>query len=88
MRKKLLALLSNAGNCGKNRLFFEKDIMLKPRTWLYLRVEFPSELTWAVDPLLQYVKGYQPLSISIYRSRLLQNDVGTDNGRKQEINLS
>lgn len=49
-----------AGNCGKNRLYFEKDIMLKPRTWIYLRVEFPSELTWAVDPLLHYVKDYQP----------------------------
>ena len=58
-----------AGNCGKDRLYFEKDIKLNSRTWLYLRVEFPSELTWAVDPLLQYVKGYQPLSISIYRSR-------------------
>ena len=51
---------TTAGNCGKNRLFFEKDIMLKPRTWIYLRVEFPSELTWAVDPLLHYVKDYQP----------------------------
>lgn len=51
---------TTAGNCGKNRLFFEKDIMLKPRTWLYLRVEFPSELTWAVDPLLHYVKDYEP----------------------------
>ena len=26
---------------------------------LYLRVEFPSELTWAIDPLLQYVLDYQ-----------------------------
>ena len=26
---------------------------------MYLRVEFPSELTWAVDPLLQYVKDFQ-----------------------------
>lgn len=58
-----------AGNCGKDRLYFEKDIKLKSHIWLYLRVEFPSELTWAVDPLLQYVKGYQPLSISINRSR-------------------
>lgn len=49
-----------AGNCGKDRLYFEKDIKLKSHTWLYLRVEFPSELTWAVDPLLQYVKGYRP----------------------------
>lgn len=47
-----------AGNCGNDRLFFEKDIKLKSHTWLYLRVEFPSELTWAVDPLLQYVKEY------------------------------
>lgn len=49
-----------AGSCGKNRLYFEKDILLKPRTWIYLRVEFPSELTWAVDPLLHYVKDYKP----------------------------
>ena len=49
-----------AGSCGKNRLYFEKDILLKPRTWIYLRVEFPSELTWAVDPLLHYVKDYEP----------------------------
>ena len=48
-----------AGNVGDRRLFFEKDIKLKNKTWMYLRVEFPSELTWAVDPLLQYVKGYQ-----------------------------
>lgn len=34
--------------------------MLKPRTWLYMRVEFPAELTWAVDPLLHYVKDYEP----------------------------
>ena len=49
-----------AGNCGKDRLYFEKDIKLKSHTWLYLRVEFPSDLAWAVDPLLQYVKGYRP----------------------------
>ena len=48
-----------AGSVGDKRLFFEKDIKLKNKTWMYLRVEFPSELTWAVDPLLQYVKGYQ-----------------------------
>ena len=23
-------------------------------------VEFPAELTWAVDPLLHYVKDYEP----------------------------
>lgn len=49
-----------AGSCGKNKLYFEKDLLLKPRTWIYLRVEFPSELTWAVDPLLHYVKDYRP----------------------------
>lgn len=49
-----------AGRIGKDRLFFEKDIKLKNRTWMYLRVEFPSPLTWAVDPLLHYVKDYQP----------------------------
>ena len=48
-----------AGKCDKGRLFFEKDIKLKNRTWMYLRVEFPQELTWAVDPLLHYVKDYQ-----------------------------
>lgn len=35
-------------------------IKLKDRTWMYLRVEFPRELTWAVDPLLHYVKDYEP----------------------------
>ena len=49
-----------AGKCDKNKLFFEKDIRLKNRTWMFLRVEFPRELTWAVDPLLHYVKDYQP----------------------------
>lgn len=48
-----------AGNVGDRKLFFEKDIKLKNKTWMYLRVEFPSELTWAIDPLLQYVKGFQ-----------------------------
>lgn len=48
-----------AGNVGDRRLFFEKDIKLKNKTWMYLRVEFPSELTWAIDPLLQYVKEFQ-----------------------------
>ena len=48
-----------AGCVGDRKLFFEKNIKLKDRTWMYLRVEFPSELTWAVDPLLQYVKDYQ-----------------------------
>ena len=52
-----------AGMCDKGRLFFEKDIKLKNRTWMYLRVEFPQELTWAVDPLLHYVKDYQPFPI-------------------------
>ena len=48
-----------AGNVGDRKLFFEKDIKLKKKTWMYLRVEFPSELTWAIDPLLQYVKDFQ-----------------------------
>lgn len=48
-----------AGNMGDRRLFFEKDIKLKNKTWMYLRVEFPSELTWAIDPLLLYVKDFQ-----------------------------
>lgn len=49
-----------AGKCDKNKLFFEKEIKLKDRTWMFLRVEFPRELTWAVDPLLHYVKDYEP----------------------------
>ena len=49
-----------AGKCDKNKLFFEKDIKLKDRTWMFLRVEFPQELTWAVDPLLHYVKDFEP----------------------------
>ena len=48
-----------AGSVGDRRLFFEKDIKLKNKTWMYLRVEFPSELIWAIDPLLQYVKDFQ-----------------------------
>lgn len=48
-----------AGSVGDRRLFFEKDIKLKNKTWMYLRVEFPSELTWAIDPLLLYVKDFQ-----------------------------
>lgn len=49
-----------AGQSGKNKFYFEKEIKLKDRTWMYLRVEFPQELTWAVDPLLHYVKDYEP----------------------------
>lgn len=49
-----------AGSCGKYRLYFEKDIKLKSRIWMYLRVEFPREYAWAVDPLLHYVKDYKP----------------------------
>jgi hypothetical protein len=49
-----------AGKCDINKLFFEKDIKLKDLTWMYLRVEFPKEYAWAVDPLLHYVKDYQP----------------------------
>ena len=48
-----------AGGVGDYKSFFEKDIKVKERTWMYLRVEFPSELTWAIDPLLQYVKDFQ-----------------------------
>ena len=49
-----------AGKCDKDRLFFEKHIKLRKHTWIYLRVEFPPELTWAVDPLLHDVMDYQP----------------------------
>jgi hypothetical protein len=48
-----------AGGVGDYKSFFEKDIKVKERTWMYLRVEFPKELTWAVDPLLQYVLNYE-----------------------------
>ena len=56
-----------AGRCGDYRSYFEKDIKLKNHAWLYLRVEFPSELTWAVDPLLLYVKNYQPSVVYVKR---------------------
>ena len=48
-----------AGGAGDYKSFFEKDIKVKERTWMYLRVEFPKELTWSVDPLLQYVLNYE-----------------------------
>lgn len=48
-----------AGGTGDYKSFFEKDIKVKERTWMYLRVEFPKELTWSVDPLLQYVLNYE-----------------------------
>ena len=48
-----------AGRMVDGKRFFEKDIKLKGRSWMYLRVEFPSELAWAADPLLQYVRDYQ-----------------------------
>ena len=48
-----------AGGVGDYKSFFEKDIKVKERTWMYLRVEFPKELTWSVDPLLQYVLNYE-----------------------------
>jgi hypothetical protein len=49
-----------AGKCGNGKLYFEKDIKLKDRTWMYLRVEFSRDMTRAVDPLLHYVKDYRP----------------------------
>ena len=48
-----------AGSAAGEKLYFEKDIKVKGRTWMYLRVEFPQELTWSVDPLLQYVLKYE-----------------------------
>lgn len=47
-----------AGRMVDGKRFFEKDIKLKGRSWMYLRAEFPSELAWAADPLLQYVRDY------------------------------
>ena len=48
-----------AGRMVDGKRFFEKDIKLEGRSWMYLRVEFPSELAWAADPLLRYVRDYQ-----------------------------
>lgn len=48
-----------AGRAAGEKLYFEKDIKVKNKTWMYLRVEFPQELTWSVDPLLQYVLKYE-----------------------------
>ena len=45
-----------AGKMVDGKRFFEKDIKLKGRSWMYLRAEFPSELAWAADPLLRYVR--------------------------------
>lgn len=47
-----------AGRMTDGKRFFEKDIKLKGRLWMYLRAEFPSELAWAADPLLRYVRDY------------------------------
>ena len=49
-----------AGRSIDNMRYFEKFMLVGYRTWLYLRVDFPKELTWAVDPLLHYVKDYNP----------------------------
>ena len=49
-----------AGRSVDNMRYFEKFMLVDYRTWLYLRVDFPKELTWAVDPLLHYVKDYKP----------------------------
>ena len=49
-----------AGWCDKDKLYFEKDFKMDGLRWMYLRVEFPSEYTWAIDPLLQYVLEYKP----------------------------
>ena len=48
-----------AGRMVDGKRFFEKDITLKGRLWMYLRAEFPTELAWAADPLLRYVRDYQ-----------------------------
>ena len=48
-----------AGRMVDGKRFFEKDIKLKGRLWMYLRAEFPTELAWAADPLLRYVRDYQ-----------------------------
>lgn len=48
-----------AGRMVDGKRFFEKDIKLEGRSWMYLRAEFPTELAWAADPLLRYVRDYQ-----------------------------
>ena len=48
-----------AGRAAGEKLYFEKDIKVKNKTWMYIRVEFHRELTWDVDPLLQYVRKYE-----------------------------
>lgn len=53
-----------AGRMGDDMRYFEKYNLVKPRTWLYIRVEFPKESAWAADPLLQYVKNYKPYFLS------------------------
>ena len=47
-----------AGRAAGDKLYFEKDIKVRSKTWMYIRVEFHRELTWSVDPLLQYVLQY------------------------------
>ena len=47
-----------AGKMYDDMRFFEKEIKGEHH-WYYLRVEFPVELTAAIDPLLQYVKEYK-----------------------------
>ena len=53
-----------AGRMGDDMRYFEKYNLVKPRTWLYIRVEFPKESAWAADSLLQYVKNYKPYFLS------------------------
>ena len=53
-----------AGRMGDDMRYFEKYNLIKPRTWLYIRVEFPKKSAWAADPLLQYVKNYKPYFLS------------------------
>lgn len=48
-----------AGRAAGDKLYFEKDIKVRSKTWMYIRVEFHRELTWDVDPLLQYVRRYE-----------------------------
>lgn len=48
-----------AGSAAGEKLYFEKDYKVNSKTWMYIRVEFHRELTWDVDPLLQYVRRYE-----------------------------
>ena len=64
-----------AGGTGDYKSFFEKDIKVKERTWMYLRVEFPKELTWLWLSLnlLMHLFNYKPCKQKRF-AQLRKND--------------